>query len=113
FTVPLLLPLSVPVPLTPDPTLFPYTTLFRSVPDAAEAVHAPVLLPPPLTFSVPLWTSTVPLVVKGMLTVVVPVPADFLKVPELLNAADPPEQLTRTASPLESQVPVLLITDPV
>src|SRR2546428_3846978 len=48
-----------------------------------------------------------------MLPAVVRVPADFLKVPELLNAAVPPKKLTITASPLESHVPVLLITDPV
>ena len=49
----------------------------------------PVLEPPLAMTSVPVWTSTVPLLLKGVLfppKEVVPVSTDFRNVPELLNA---------------------------
>jgi hypothetical protein len=48
-----------------------------------------------------------------MLTVVVPAPADFLKVPLLLKADVPPNTLDINASLWQSQVPLLLIAAPV
>src|SRR5438270_5152932 len=51
---------------SPRSTLFPYTTLFRS---------------PLFRLSVPVLTSTAPLLLKAKLTSVTPVPADLRKVP--------------------------------
>ena len=48
-------------------------------------------VPPPVRFNVPVCTSTVPVLLNAMLlTKVVPVPADFWKVPMLLNVGEPP-----------------------
>src|SRR5438552_10534762 len=57
----------------PSTDPFPYTTLFRS------------WVPPPFNCSVPVCTSTVPVLLKGRLMVLVPVPADLRKVPALLK----------------------------
>ena len=91
FRVPLLLSRTVPGPVTVVPALRSKTPAANSsVADAPETVSAALLLPLAPRLSVPLWTSTVPVLVNRMVIDEVPVPADFLKVPELLNVVAPP-----------------------
>ena len=63
----------------------------------------------PLNVRVPACTSTVPTLLKGTLTMVVPDPADFLNVPALLNPAEPLELIVWSV--FASNVP-LLLNDP-
>ena len=91
FRVPLLLSRTVPGPVTVVPALRSKTPAANSrVADAPETVSAALLLPLAPRLSVPLWTSTAPVLVNRMVIDVVPAPADFLKVPELLNVVAPP-----------------------
>ena len=52
-------------------------------------VKAPVLLPLPLKLSTPLCTFIVPLLVKGVLMVALPVPADLRTVPAFEKVPGP------------------------
>src|SRR6266480_3395339 len=54
-------------------------------PTAHEPPHVPPQLPPPPKFSVPAFTCTAPVLLNAI-TVLVPVPPDFLNVPPLLKA---------------------------
>ena len=55
----------------------------------ADPVKLPLLLPPAARLRVPVRTSTVPPLLKGMLMALVPAPALFLTVPELVKAGAP------------------------
>jgi len=65
----------------------------------AATSKLPVLVSvPELKFNDPACTRTAPVLVMGIWNVVVPAPADFLKVPELLNMGKVPTPQTIDAS---------------
>src|SRR6516164_9551172 len=87
--------------------------LKASVAAAAEPVKLPLLLPPPARLSVPLCTSTVPLLFTAAPMVLEPVPALFLSVPLLLKVgAAPPWLYTTALLACRSQVALLLMVAP-
>src|SRR5438045_3029510 len=80
---------------------------------AVDALGKFVRPPPgPFTLTVPVCTSIVPLLVNGTRIVVVPLPADFLNVPLLMNVDVAPPPLEIDASTWTSNVPLLLKTAP-
>src|ERR1043166_5427106 len=85
--------------------------LNSSVAESATA-HDPVLAPPLPKLVVPIWRSTLPVLLNGRLSVVVPLPADLRKVPMLLKAGDPPPLAPICWSVLASNVPLLLNVPP-
>ena len=83
-----------------------------SVPPA-PIVKLPLLVPPPARLSVPLWMSTVPLLLKVTPEIDVVVPAPVLtNVPAFRNVASPPNTFAIPASLTASNRPVLLNTAP-
>src|SRR5512135_1498021 len=78
----------------------------------AAPLNGPLLVPPPDRDSVPLCTCTLPVLFRAASRVVVPLPADFRRVPALLNVGWVPVFQTSRASPCTSTVPPagLLIT---
>ena len=84
---------TVPAPVMPAPEFRSCVPPPNSRVFPLAEVKLPVLVPPPPRVRVPLWAFTVPVLLTVMLRVVESVPADFLSVPELLNAAVPPKGL--------------------
>src|SRR6266704_2026385 len=77
----------------------------------AGTVKLPVLVPPLLRLSVPLFTSTAPLLLNANWTSVTPVPADLRKVPfARLLKVGVPESRNKMASDCTSNRPALLTT---
>src|SRR3954471_7197620 len=78
----------------------------------------PVSVPPdrfvkaPVKLTVPVCTSTEPVLLNGMPMVVVPDPADLWNRPALLNAGDPPPLAPIDWSVCTSNVPLLLNVPP-
>src|SRR5262245_47767472 len=78
----------------------------------AATVQDPVLVPPLPNFVVPVARSTLPVLLKGTVRVVVPTPADLRNVPALLNTGDPPPLAPIGRSVCASNAPLLLNVPP-
>src|SRR5947209_6492754 len=81
---------TVPAPVTVVPAFRAWVPAEKSRTVPLPTVYAPLLVLLFVKASVPLCTSTAPVLVNGTPTVVVPVPTDLRNVPPLANDGVPP-----------------------